>query len=163
MTAGMFSQPYDLNIYSAFTRAGVRTETPRYQQGLFYAMYYGTGQWERRKAGQEAVFQLGQLEVVTNITEDTYSPLVSWTVHQVRMSSESGPQLTPQFEVSPARVSRIPAVSRPPTTTGPPDDILNQSQASHPQSLGSRSQAVSLQSALVLLLASTGLTLRGRV
>ena len=50
-------------------------------------MYYGSGHWVRRDAGQEAVFQAEQLEVVTNMTADTYTPLVSWTVHQVRMSS----------------------------------------------------------------------------
>ena len=83
----MFSQPYDLNIYSAYTGAGVRKDKPSYQQGLFYAMYFGTGQWVRREAGEQAVYQLEQLEVVTNMTADTYTPLVSWTVHQVRMSS----------------------------------------------------------------------------
>ena len=94
--SGMFSQPYDLNIYSAFTGAGLRKEeSPRYQQGLFYAMYYGTGDWVRREAGQEAAFQLGQLEVVTNMTEETYSPLVYWTLHQVRMSSEGSPAFLP--------------------------------------------------------------------
>ena len=91
----MFSQPYDLNIYSAFTGAGLRVDKPSYQQGLFYAMYYGTGNWVRRQAGQEAVFQLEELEVVTNMTEETYSPLVSWTVHQVRMSSEGRPAFLP--------------------------------------------------------------------
>ena len=88
----MFSQPYDLNIYSALSGAGVRADKPSYQQGLFYAMYYGTGQWVRRDAGQEAVYQAEHLESVTNMTEDTYTPLVSWTVHQVRMSSLSGPR-----------------------------------------------------------------------
>merc|ERR1712038_1578918 len=83
----MFSQPYDLNIYSAFTAAGVRKDRPSYQQGLFYAMYYGTGNWVRRDAGQQAVYQLEQVEVVTNMTEDTYTPLVTWTIHQTQSQS----------------------------------------------------------------------------
>ena len=32
---GMFSQPYDLNIYSAITGAGVRADQPSYQQAVF--------------------------------------------------------------------------------------------------------------------------------
>ena len=141
----MFSQPYNLNIHSAFTAAGLRKDKPSYRQGLFYAMYYGTGQWVRTQAGQEAVYQLEQLEVVTNMTEDTYRPVVSWTIHQVRMSSLSGHSvLSSQFEVEEAKVSLI-------TTSQPPDDILNQSQSLQPQSLGSRSGAAALQAVLTLL------------
>ena len=146
----MFSQPYDLNIYSAFTAAGVRKDRPTYQQGLFYAMYYGTGNWVRRDAGQQAVYQLEQVEVVTNMTEDSYTPLVTWTIHQVRMSSLSGPTFTSQFEVSQAKVSLISSIS----TTEAPDDILNltqsPSQSLHLQSRGSRSAAAALQVTLVL-------------
>ena len=43
----------------------------------------------RQQAGGEAVYQQDQLEVVTNITEDTYKPIVTWDIHQVRMSSPS--------------------------------------------------------------------------
>ena len=86
----MFSQPYNLNIHSSFTAAGLRKDKPSYRQGLFYAMYYGTGQWVRSQAGQEAVYQLEELEVMTNMTEDSYRPLVFWTIQQVRMSSLSG-------------------------------------------------------------------------
>ena len=146
----MFSQPYDLNIYSAFTAAGVRKDRPSYQQGLFYAMYYGTGNWVRSDAGQQAVYQLEQVEVVTNMTEDTYTPLVTWTIHQVRMSSLSGPTFTSQFEVSQAKVSLISAGWLDPSTTEAPDDILNltqtQSQSLH---LHSRSASVALQGSLL--------------
>ena len=146
----MFSQPYDLNIYSAFTAAGVRKDRPTYQQGLFYAMYYGTGNWVRRDAGQQAVYQLEQVEVVTNMTEDSYTPLVTWTIHQVRMSSLSGPTFTSQFEVSQAKVSLISSIS----TTEAPDDILNltqsPSQSLQLQSRGSRSAAAALQVTVVL-------------
>ena len=68
----MWSQPYDLNIYKAYTGAGVTKDRPTYKQGLYYAMYYGTGQFLRREAGMEAVYQMEELEVVTNITEDSY-------------------------------------------------------------------------------------------
>ena len=47
-------QPYDLNLYTAFNGAGVTRDRSRYSQGLFYAMYYGSGQWTRREAGTEA-------------------------------------------------------------------------------------------------------------
>ena len=50
----IFVQPYDLNLYTAFTGAGVTRDRSRYSQGLFYAMYYGSGQWTRREAGTEA-------------------------------------------------------------------------------------------------------------
>ena len=50
----MWSQPYDLNLYTAFTGAGVTRDRSRYAQGLFYAMYYGSGQWSRRGAGTQA-------------------------------------------------------------------------------------------------------------
>ena len=43
----MWSQPYDLNIYNAHTGAGVTRDRPSYKQGLYYAMYYGTGHWVR--------------------------------------------------------------------------------------------------------------------
>ena len=52
----MWSQPYDLNIYKAYTGAGVTKDRPTYKQGLYYAMYYGTGQFLRREAGIEAVY-----------------------------------------------------------------------------------------------------------
>ena len=157
----MFSQPYDLNIYSAYTGAGVRKDKPSYQQGLFYAMYFGTGQWVRKEAGEQAVYQLEQLEVVTNMTEDTYTPVVTWTVHQVRMSSLSGPTFRSQFEVSQAKVSVISAGSLVPSTTEAPDDILNlnvsQSQSLHLQSQGSRSAAAA--PALLSLLAACAVLL----
>lgn len=50
----MWSQPYDLNLYTAYTGAGVTRDRARYSQGLFYAMYYGSGQWSRRGAGTQA-------------------------------------------------------------------------------------------------------------
>ena len=87
---GMWSQPYDLNIYEAHTGAGVTKDRPAYKQGLFYAMYYGSGQWVRKEAGEEATFRMEELEVVTNMTEDSYKPLVTWDIHQVRMSSLTG-------------------------------------------------------------------------
>ena len=86
----MWSQPYDLNIYKAYTGAGVTKDRPTYKQGLYYAMYYGTGQFLRREAGMEAVYQMEELEVVTNITEDSYKPVVTWDILQVRMSSLAG-------------------------------------------------------------------------
>ena len=38
----------------------------------------------------EAVYQMEELEVVTNITEDSYKPVVTWDILQVRMSSLQG-------------------------------------------------------------------------
>ena len=38
----------------------------------------------------EAVYQMEELEVVTNITEDSYKPVVTWDILQVRMSSLAG-------------------------------------------------------------------------
>ena len=51
---GLWSQPYDLNLYSAYTGAGVTRNSAKYSQGLFYAMYYASGQWTRKEAGTEA-------------------------------------------------------------------------------------------------------------
>ena len=81
----MWSQPYDLNLYTAFTGAGVTRDRASYSQGLFYAMYYGSGQWSRRGAGTQARYEMEGVEVTTNMTynTDTYKPVILWDIYEV--------------------------------------------------------------------------------
>ena len=57
----------------------------RYSQGLFYAMYYGSGQWSRRGAGTQARYEMEGVEVTTNMTynTDTYKPVILWDIYEV--------------------------------------------------------------------------------
>ena len=81
----MWSQPYDLNLYRAYTGAGVGGGGQNYTEGggLFNSMYYKTGTWVRRPAGEESRFRMTGLEVVTNLTHNTYKPIMLWTITEV--------------------------------------------------------------------------------
>ena len=57
----------------------------RYSQGLYYAMYYGSGQWRLQQAGAAARYKMEGVEVVTNLTHNpgTYKPVLVWEIYEV--------------------------------------------------------------------------------
>ena len=80
----MWSQPYDLNLYRAYSGVGVAREGfANFSEGVFNSMYYDTGNWVRRPAGEESRYVMEGLEVVTNITQNTYKPVLIWTIQEV--------------------------------------------------------------------------------
>ena len=82
----MWSQPYDLNLYRAYTGVGVaggRGYNFTQAGGLFYSMYYDSGTWVRRPAGEESRYRMNGLEVEANLTHNTYKPIMLWTISEV--------------------------------------------------------------------------------
>ena len=72
-------------VCQAYTGAGVSVDREASTQGLFYAMYYGTGSWVRGSAGGQSSFQQEGLRVVTNMTDNTYKPVLLWAISEVRV------------------------------------------------------------------------------
>ena len=79
----MWSQPYDLNLYRSYIGVGLTSDSRNISSGLFSSMYYEQGPWERRPAGQLASFSDGNLEIVANMTQNTYKPVVMITISEV--------------------------------------------------------------------------------
>ena len=85
----MWSQPYDLNLYRSFSGVGIlRTTSELTEEDLFTSMYYESGNWVRSPAGQEGIFEDEQFELRSNLTENTYKPIMLWSITEVSIVTQ---------------------------------------------------------------------------